>query len=83
MIRVPELVKVLLEKAWVVVTALPALLAAVVLAAPILAEEAAKVLPAPWSDRVTALCLTVAAIAAALVQVVRRLTPVVKSARGL
>lgn len=67
----------------VVTTAAPTVLAGVVLAAPIVAEEAAKVLPAPWSDRVTAVCLTVAAAAGAAVAVIRRVTPVVKAQRGI
>lgn len=73
----------LIRKARTVLTALPTFLAVVALVAPIVAEEAAQVLPAPWSERVTAVALTVAAVAAAVVQVVRRVTPVIDSARGL
>lgn len=73
----------LLSRLKVVITAAPTWLALVAVAAPIVAEEAATVIPAPWSDRVTAIVLGVGAVAAAVVTTIRRLTPVAAAERGL
>lgn len=67
----------------VIIKALPTWLAVVALAAPMVAEEAASVLPAPWSAHVTAVLLTVAAVAAAVVRTIQRVTPVLPAERGL
>lgn len=67
-----------LARLKVIATALPTWLAIVALAAPIAAEEIAPILPAPWADRVTAIALTVAAVATAVIQTIRRVQPVVQ-----
>jgi hypothetical protein len=72
-----------LVRAKVIVKAAPTVLAAVALLAPLVASDIAEALPAPWSERVTSVGLTVAAVATALVSVIRRLTPVPPSERGL
>lgn len=73
----------LFAKAKVIATALPTWLAVVVLAAPIVAEEAASVLPSGWAERVTSVALTVVAVATAAINVIRRLTPVHPYERGI
>lgn len=73
----------LLARLRVVARALPTWLALVALAAPVIAEEAAEVLPDGWGQRVTAIALTVAAVAVAALNVIRRLTPVAPEERGL
>ena len=73
----------LIARLKVIVTALPTYLAIVVLAAPMVAQSASEVLPTPWSQRVTALCLTAAAAAASAIALIRRVTPVINTQRGL
>lgn len=67
----------------VVVTAAPTYLAVVVLVAPQVADYVAEVLPSPWSDRVVAVVLTFAGVAASTLALIRRVEPVVASRRGL
>lgn len=67
----------------VVVKAAPTYLALAVLVAPIVAEEAAAVLPAPWAEGVTALGLKVVLVATAVLNVIRRVSPVARDRRGL
>lgn len=78
-----EFVKGLLARGLVILKAAPTWLTVVALSAPIIAEEVAAVLPAPWSERATALALTVVGVATALINTIRRLTPVVAGDRGL
>lgn len=73
----------LLARLVVIARAVPTWCTIAALAAPIVAEEAATVLPAPWSDRVTAVALTVAGVAGAVVTVIRRVTPVLEHERGI
>lgn len=77
------MLKRLLARVVVLARAVPTWATIAALSAPIVAEEAARVLPAPWSERVTALGLTVAGVCGAIVTVVRRVTPVVKEQRGI
>lgn len=70
-------------RAVVILKAAPTWLTFVALAAPVLADELADVLPAPVSERVTSLLLTVAAVAGALIATIRRLTPVPPEERGI
>lgn len=67
----------------VILTAAPTYLAIVVAVAPQVATWVAEVLPAPASERVVAVVLTFATVAAATLELIRRVTPVVKAQRGL
>lgn len=75
--------KKVLARLVVLLRAVPTWATIGALAAPIVAEELSQVLPAPWSERVTALGLTVAGALGAIVTIVRRVTPVVESQRGI
>ncbi len=77
----------MLKRFWarlvVLARAVPTWATIAALAAPIVADEAARVLPAPWSERVTAVALSFAGVCTAIVTVVRRVTPVLEHERGI
>jgi hypothetical protein len=75
--------KLLIARAVVLLTALNSYLIAFAVAAPVLAEKVSNVLPAPTSEKVTAILLTLAGIATSISLVIRRSTVVPKSERQI
>ena len=49
----------------------------------VIADELAKILPTPWADRITAAVITVTAVFASIVAIIRRVTPVLPEERGI
>lgn len=73
----------LAAKAKVVLTAAITWLVALEAALVILADELAPLIPAPWSDRINAGLLIAIGIIATAVAIIRRVTPVIPSERGI
>jgi len=72
----------LLRRILVVLTALPTYLVAVAVAAPFVAAELAKIFPAN-AEAIVAFGGSVVVIVGAVVNIIRRVTPVAKPDRGL
>ena len=73
----------LTAKIKVVATAFPTYLVIAAAVVPILSEELAKVLPSGAATVVGSLSLTVVGVLAAAISIIRRVTPVIKSDRGI
>lgn len=48
-----------------------------------IADDIAPALPAPWSERVTAIVISVLGVVSAAIAIIRRVTPVDSADRGL
>ena len=76
-----------LEELWaraqVVLTAAVTWLVIAAAVITIIADELAKVLPAPWSDRISAWAITILGVLGAVITIIRRVTPVRPEERGL
>lgn len=70
-------------KAQVVLTAAVTWLVIVAAVITVIADELAKVLPSPWSDRLSAWAITILGVLGAIIAIIRRVTPVEPAERGL
>jgi len=75
--------KNLIARARVILTAAPTYLVAAGAVVSIVADEVSKVLPAGWQDNAAQIAGAVAGVIGAAVLIVRRVTPVLISERGL
>lgn len=78
-----EKLKQLVDRIVVILKAAPTYLVLASTVLTIIADELAKILPTPWADRLTALVITVTAALAAIVAIIRRVTPVAPAERGI
>lgn len=76
-------IRTLIERALVVLKAAPTWIAALSTAITLAADEIVAVLPDQWDGAVAAWVARAVAFLAAVVAIVRRVTPVAKAARGL
>jgi hypothetical protein len=49
----------------------------------VFADEIAPIIPAPWSERASAIAVTVLGVLAAAIAIIRRVSPVLPDERGI